>query len=113
MGKVELLGVLELNISNLEFRTRSIKLEAFWQNDMTKYTTSLFSVIIPVQNTFITAQRTRVIWISPFECNFSFGAVHSAGEKRLPADSNVVGIVKYLITDLRKTKTCVAYACIC
>ena len=26
--------VLELNISNLEFRTRSIKLEAFRQNDM-------------------------------------------------------------------------------
>ena len=32
--------VVELNFSNLEFRTRSMKLEAFWQNDMTKYTES-------------------------------------------------------------------------
>ena len=79
--------VLELNISDLEFRTRSITLEVFWQNDMTKCITSLFSVIIPVQNTFITAQRTQVIRIFLFERNFSFGAVHSAGEKDLSADS--------------------------
>ena len=58
MGKAELLDVLELDISNLEFQTRSIKLEAFWQNDTKKCITSLFSVIIPVQNTFITAQKT-------------------------------------------------------
>ena len=106
MGKVELLGVLELNFSNPEFRTRSIKLEAFWQNDITKYTTNLFSVIIPAQNTFITAQRTQVIWMFPFQRNFSFGAVHSAGEKHLSGDSNVVGIVKYLFTNFCKTRNC-------
>ena len=99
MGKVGLLGVLELSISNLEFRIRSIRLEAFWQNDMTKYITSLFTVIIPVQNTFITAQRTQVIWIFLFERNFSFGAVHSVGGKHLSTDRNVVGIVKYLFTN--------------
>ena len=98
--------VLELNISNLEFRTRSIILESFWQNYMTKYITSLFGVIIPVQNTFIAAQRTQVIWIFPFERNFSFGAVHSAGEKHLSADSNVVGIAKYLFTNFCKTRNC-------
>ena len=104
MGKVELLGVLELNIWDPEFRTRSIKLEAFWQNDMTKYITSLFNVIILVQNTFIPAQRTYVNWIFPFEHNFSFGVVHSAGEKHLSAESKVVGIVKYVFTNFCKTR---------
>ena len=107
MGTVELLGVLELNFSNLEFRTRSVKLEAFWQNDMTKYIAGLFSVIIPVQITFITAQRNQVIRMFPFLRNFSFGAVHSAGEKHHSADSNVVGIVKYLFTNFCKSRNCV------
>ena len=109
MGKIELLGVLELNISDLEFRTRSIKLklEAFWQNDMTKYIRSLFSVIIPVQNTLIIAQRTQVIWIFPFERTFSFGAVHSAGEKHLSADGYVASVANYLFTNFCKTKNCV------
>ena len=107
MGKVELLGVLEPNFSNLEFRTRSIELEAFWQNDTTKYITSLFSAIIPLQNTFIKAQRTQVIWMLPFQRNFSFGAVRSAGKRQLSADINVAGIVKYLFTNFCKTGNCV------
>ena len=42
MGKVELLSrtfertVLELNFWNPEFRTRYMKLEAFWQSNTTK-----------------------------------------------------------------------------
>ena len=66
MGKVELLGVLELDFSNPEFRTRSVKLEAFWQNYTTKYTTNLFIMIISVQSTFIIVQRVQLIWEFPF-----------------------------------------------
>ena len=109
MSKVELSGVPELNFLNLEFRTRSMKLEAFRQNDMAKYRTSLFSVIIPLQNTFMTAQRNQVvIRMFPFLHNFSFGAVHSAGEKHLSADSNVIRMVNHLIINFCKTRNCVA-----
>ena len=59
------------------------------------------------KSTFITAQRTQVIRIFLFERNFSFGAVHSAGEKDLSADSNVVAIVKYLFTNFCKSRNCV------
>ena len=63
--------------------------------------------MIPVENTFITAQRTQVIWIVPFERYFSFRAVHSASENDLSADSNAVAIVNYLFTNFCKTRNCV------
>ena len=98
MGKVELLSVLELNFSNPEFRTRSIKLEVFRQNITTKYiTANLFGVIIPLQNMFITAQRFQVIWMFPFQRHFKFGKMQSADEKHLSADTNVTGVAEYLI----------------
>ena len=108
MGEVELLGVLGLNFSNPEFRTCSMKLEAFWQNNTTEYITSLFRMTIPLQNMFITVQRIQVIWTFPFQRNFSFSAVHSVDEKHLSADTNVVGVLKYLITNFCKTRNCVA-----
>ena len=71
MGKLELLGVLELNFSNPEFRTRYIKLEAFWRNNTTKYiTANLFGVTIPIQSMFITVQRFQEIWMLAFQRNF-------------------------------------------
>ena len=85
-----------------------MKLEAFWQNDMRKYITSLFSVIIPLQNKFITVQRTQIIWMFPLQRDSSVTAVHSAGEKHLSADSYIVGIVKYLFTNLCETRNRVA-----
>ena len=42
-----------------------------------------------------------------FQSNLSFGAVQSADEKHLSADTNVVGIAKYLITKFCKTRSCV------
>ena len=74
---------------------------------MTKSITSLFSVIIPVQNMPITAQKTQAIRIFLFERNFRFGAVHSAGEKHLSANSNVVGIVIYMFANFCKSRNCV------
>ena len=57
---------------------------------------------------FITVQRIQVIYMFPFQRNFSFGAVPSADEKYLSADSNVVGMVQYLITNFCKTRRCIA-----
>ena len=57
---------------------------------------------------FITARRTGIVGMFPFQRNISFGAVHSAGEKHLSADSNLVGIVKYLFTNFCETRNCVA-----
>ena len=65
-------------------------------------------MVTPLQNTFITAQRTQVIWMLALQCKFSFGAVPSAGEKRLSAESDVVDTVKYLLTNFCKTRNCVA-----
>ena len=45
---------------------------------------------------------------SNLDAPFSFGAVHSAVEKYLSADTNCVGIAKYLITNFCKTRNCVA-----
>ena len=98
--------VVELKFLNLEFRTRSMKLEVFWQNDMTKYITSLFSCN-SLQNTFIAVQRIHVICMFPFQRNLSFGEVHSADEKHLSANSNAVGIVKYMSTNIYKTRNCI------
>ena len=105
MGKVELLGVLELNFSNLEFRTRSMKLEAFWQNNTRKYTKNLFRMIISLQNMFITVQRFQVIWVFPFQRNFNFATVHSAENKHLSPDTDFVGVIKYLIINFCKAKS--------
>ena len=44
----------------------------------------------------------------PFQRNFSFGAVDSAGENHLSADCNVVSIVKCLFTNFCETRNCVA-----
>ena len=65
-------------------------------------------MIIPLQSTLITAQRTQVISMFPFQRDLSFGAVHSAGEKHLSGDSNDAGIVKYLFTNFYKPRNCVA-----
>ena len=106
MGKVGLLGVQELNFSNQEFRTRSMKLEAFWQNDMSKYVTQVSSNVILLQKMLITVQRVKVIWKFPSQHNLNFCAVHSVDESRISADSNVVGIVKYLFTNFCETMCC-------
>ena len=57
---------------------------------------------------FITVQRIRVFSAFSFQSNFSFGAVHSADEKHLSADTDDVGIVKYLIRNFCKGKSCAA-----
>ena len=76
---------------------------------MTNYITiNLFRVIIPLKNTFITVQRIQVICMFPSPCSFSFGAVHSANENHLSADTNVAGIVRYLVNNFSKTRNCVA-----
>ena len=112
MGKAELLGVLELfqnsplQIQNFELVC--MKLETIWQNNTTKYKTiNIFWAIISLQNMFLTVQRIRVIWMLPFQGNISFGAVHSADEKHLSADTTVVGIPKDLINIFYKTRKCI------
>ena len=93
--------VLELYFLNPEFRTRSIKLEAFWQNNTTKYiTANSFGEVIPLQNIFVTVQRFQVIRTFPFQRNIRLGEVRSADEKHFSADNNVVGVAEYLITIL-------------
>ena len=57
---------------------------------------------------FIIVQRLQVIWMFSFQRNFSFGAVCAADEKHLSANTDVVAIVKYLITNVGKTSSCVA-----
>ena len=52
----------------------------------------------------ITVQRIQAIWMFLFQRNFSFGAVHSAEEKHLSANTNAVGIAKYLITNSIKSR---------
>ena len=52
-------------------------------------------MLILLQDMFTAAQRIQVIWMFPFQRNFSFGAVHYADEKHLSADTNFVEIVKY------------------
>ena len=82
-----------------------IKLEAFWQNNTTKYVTNLLNVIIPLQSMIyysaINSSNLDVL----FRRNFGFGAVHFAYEKHLSADTNVVGIVKYFIAKSCKTRS--------
>ena len=58
--------------------------------------------MIPLQNMFTTVQRFRVIWMFPFQRNFRFDDVHSAGEKHLSAFTNAIGVTEYLITILWK-----------
>ena len=57
-------------------------------------------------------QLIQVIQMFPFQQNFSFGAVHSADEKDLSADTNIIATAKYSITNLCKTSNCVAKACV-
>ena len=57
---------------------------------------------------FITAQRNEVIWIFPFQRNFSSSTVHSADERHLSADTDDVGVAKYLTTHFCKTRNSVA-----
>ena len=78
-------------------------------------TTNLFGVIFPVQIIFIMLQRVvnmlqqiQVPRMFSFQHNFSLGATNSADQKRLSADTNVVGAGKYLLTNLCRTRNCVA-----
>ena len=108
IGKVELLGVQEINFSNPEFRTCSTELEEFWRKNTIKYITNVFGMINALRNTFITVQRIQVIWMFPFQRDFNFGAVQSADEKHLSADTNVVVVTKYFITNFCIARSCVA-----
>ena len=65
-------------------------------------------MIIQLRDMVITVQRIRVIWMYPFQRNFGSGAVHFADEEQILADSNIVGIFKYLIINFCKTMSCVA-----
>ena len=118
---------LELNISNPEFRfcidgTRDIPQYSI---NKTKYKTNLFrALFITVQwilaiwmspfnailalmqlmmmMILILALTTQVVFcIMPkaIKVNRFIDAVHYADEKHLPADANIAGIAKYLITD--------------
>ena len=60
----------------------------------------------------ITMQRMNSSCLSPFQHNCGFGAVHSADEKRLSGNTNIVGIAKYSIANRGKTSNCVAVACV-
>ena len=62
-------GVLELNFSNPEFRTRSMKLEAFWQNNMTKYSTNLFSDTCITTHGYYSATKSSNLNV-PFSTQF-------------------------------------------
>ena len=56
-------------------------------------------------------QRFQVIWIFPFQRNFSFVAVYFADEKHLLSDTNVIGTVKSLITNFSELGAILQYAC--
>ena len=48
----------------------------------------------------------------PFQRNCSVGVSRSADEKYHLADTDVVRVVKYLVTNFGKTRKCVAVVCV-